>query len=80
MATKYSIMKNILKSLIVSFVFAIAFLLASPVQADPPGMPGNHGETGDQIPGGGAPIASGLAILIGLGSAYAGKKVYDLKE
>jgi len=73
-------MKNIFKSILVSFVFATVFLLSVPVQADPPGMPGAHGETDDQIPGGGAPIASGLAILIGLGGAYAGKKVYELKE
>lgn len=73
-------MKNILKSILVCFVFAIVFLLVAPVQADPPGMPGGHGETGDQAPpGGGAPIASGLAILIGLGGAYAGKKVYEIK-
>lgn len=73
-------MKNIIKSLLVSLVIVVGMLIAVPVQADPPGMPGGHGETGDQIPGGGAPIASGLAVLIGLGGAYAGKKVYDLKE
>jgi hypothetical protein len=55
--------------------------LLTPVQADPPGMPGAHGETGDQAPpGGGAPIASGLAILIGLGGAYASKKFYNLSK
>lgn len=53
-----------------------AILISSPVQADPPGMPGGHGESGDAPPGGGAPIASGMAILIALGGAYAGKKVY----
>lgn len=73
-------MKNILKSLLVPFVFAIVFLLASPVQADPPGMPGSHGASDDQPPGGGAPIASGLAILIGMGGAYAGKKIYHLSK
>lgn len=73
-------MKNILKSILVSFVFAVVFLIAAPVQADPPGMPGQHGESGDQPPGGGAPIASGLAILIGMGGAYAGKKIYHLSK
>jgi len=74
-------MKNILKSLLVPFVFAIVFLIAAPVQADPPGMPGSHGASGDQAPpGGGAPIASGLAILIGMGGAYAGKKIYNLSK
>ena len=38
--------------------------------ADPPGMPGGHGETGDQVPGGGAPIGAGIGLLVALGSAY----------
>lgn len=38
--------------------------------ADPPGMPGGHGETGDQVPGGGAPIGAGIGMLMALGSAY----------
>jgi hypothetical protein len=72
-------MKNIIKSLLVSLVVIVGMLIAVPVQADPPGMPGAHGDTGDQPPGGGAPIASGLAILIGMGGAYAGKKVLEIK-
>lgn len=71
--------KNLIKSVLVSFIIAIAFLMATPVQADPPEMPGGHGESGDTPPGGGAPIASGLAILIGLGGAYAGRKIYQHK-
>lgn len=73
-------MKNILKSFIIGFIIVIAFLVSGPVQADPPGMPGDHGETGDQVPGGGAPIASGLSLLLGLGGVYAGKKIYDTKK
>ena len=74
-------MKNIFKTLAISFIMVAAFLISSPVQADPPGMPGGHGESGDQDPvGGGAPIASGVAILIALGGAYAGKKVYTSPE
>lgn len=30
--------------------------------------------------GGGAPIGGGLFILLGLGAAYAGKKIYDFKK
>ncbi len=30
--------------------------------------------------GGGAPIGGGLFILLGLGVAYAGKKIYDFKK
>jgi len=43
----------------------------------PPQPPGNgHGQTGNQPPGGGAPIGGGLAILLSLGAAYGGRKVY----
>lgn len=43
----------------------------------PPQPPGNgHGQTENQPPGGGAPIGGGLAILLSLGAAYGGGKVY----
>lgn len=44
----------------------------------PPPPPGDHG--GDQnVPanGGGAPIGGGIAILLTLGAAWGGKKVYQ---
>ncbi len=44
-------------------------------QVPPPPPPG-HGSTGNQT-GGNAPIGSGLFILMGLGAAYGGKKIYD---
>lgn len=70
-------MKNIFKSLLLSLVLAVALFLSQPVQADPPGVPGDHGLSNDQAPaGGGAPIGSGLLLLIGLGGAWAGKKLY----
>jgi|GEM_PF-3194008 UDP-N-acetylmuramyl pentapeptide phosphotransferase/UDP-N-acetylglucosamine-1-phosphate transferase len=71
-------MKTIIKISIISFVFSLVFLLPMGVNADPPGMPGNHGSSGNQIPGGGAPLGSGVAILIGLGLAYGSKN--NLKE
>ncbi len=73
-------MKNIFKSLLVSLVIMLGMLISVSAQTSPPDMPGGHGATDDQPPGGGAPIASGLAILIGLGGAYAGKKIYQLKS
>ena len=73
-------MKNTMKTLIASLVLAMALFISIPAQADPPGMPGSHGENGDQPPGGGAPIGSGAIILIAMASAYGSKKVYDLKE
>ena len=73
-------MKNIFKTLAISLIMVVAFLISSPVQADPPGMPGDHGSDGDAPPGGGAPIASGLTIMIALGGAYAGKKAFASQE
>ncbi len=41
--------------------------------------PADHGATVDQA-GGGAPIGGGLFILLGLGVAYGGKKLYDKRK
>lgn len=72
-------MKNIIKTLAVSLILALALFISTPVQADPPGMPDNHGTDGD-VPGGGAPIGSGIVLLIAMASAYGSKKAFDIKE
>lgn len=46
---------------------------------DAPPPPPNHGETGNQ-PGGNAPIGGGLFILLGLGAAYGGRKLYQIQK
>jgi hypothetical protein len=46
----------------------------------PPPPPESHGTNSNQSPGGGAPIGSGLSILLGLVAAYGGKKLYDYKK
>jgi hypothetical protein len=46
--------------------------------AQPPPPPG-HGSSGNRT-GGTAPIGGGLFILLGLGAAYGGKKIYDIKK
>lgn len=58
-------------------------LLLSPLtmvaQYTNPGNPGGNPQSnGDPPLGGGAPIGGGLFILLGLGAAYGGKKVYHL--
>ena len=59
---------------IISLSFTSADLLA---QGAPPPPPGGHGETGNQpAEGGGAPIGGGLGVLLALGAAYGGRKVY----
>lgn len=60
------------------FVFAFALMVCG-LMAQPLPPEDGHGLEGDQ-PGGGAPIGSGIFILMGLGALYGGKKVYDLKK
>lgn len=45
----------------------------------PPPTGAGHGATGNQN-GGTAPIGGGLFILLGLGAAYGGKKLYDSQK
>jgi hypothetical protein len=73
-------MKKMIKIAFVSFVFSLVFLMPLGVSADPPGVPGNHGETGDQPPGGSSPIGTGVVMLIALSAAYGGKKTLEIKQ
>ena len=73
-------MKNLIR---ISLLF-IALTLSSQItvaqtQAAPP-PPSDHGTSTDQTPGGGAPIGSGLFILLALGGIYGGVKVYKTRK
>ncbi|MDN5328260.1 MAG: hypothetical protein PWP35_47 [Bacteroidales bacterium] len=47
---------------------------------DPPPPPsGGHGQSGNQTPGGSAPIGNGLFILSALAAAYGSYKIYRWK-
>ena len=70
--------KNILFILSIVIITLIPFSAIS--QSSPPPPPSAHGESGNQSAGGGAPIGSGLFILLGLGAAHGGKKLYDMKK
>ncbi|MFA5417401.1 MAG: hypothetical protein WC341_02985 [Bacteroidales bacterium] len=64
--------------IIVSFIFGSMALFA---QDGPPPPPSDHGLLDNNSPAdGGAPIGGGLFILLGLGAAYGGKKLYDLRK
>jgi len=56
------------------------FIGSNSILADSPPPPPAHSETGNQVPGGGAPIGGGLLILAALGAGYGAKKVYDFKK
>lgn len=74
-------MKKTLKYLPV-LLMLVAMLWTSQTYADGPPPPpgGGHGQTGNQPPtGGNAPIGGGLAIMLALGAAYAGKKAYNFE-
>jgi len=67
----------------IKFILAGIFILflsaGIMAQVGPPNPPGEHGGD-DDVPGGNAPIAGGVFILLGLGAAYGGKKVYNLMK
>ena len=69
-------LKNITLTLLV--IFGLSFSIDSIAQAPPPPPP-SHGSTGNQN-GGNAPIGGGLFILLGLGAAYGGKKLYEMRK
>jgi hypothetical protein len=73
--------KKVLSTLL--FLITITLLTINPLSAqngDPPPPPGEHGQNGNQPPGGGAPIAGGIGILLALGAVYGGKKVWDFRK
>ena len=76
-------MKNISKLIKVTLILTLfmGWGLTAMAQggAVPPPPPGEHGSTGNQAPdsGGSAPIGGGIAILLSLGAAWGGKKVYQ---
>lgn len=46
----------------------------------PPPSTGGIGGPSGGVVGGGAPIGSGLVILLALGAGYGGKKMYDFRK
>ncbi|HOI31531.1 MAG TPA: hypothetical protein PLC47_02100 [Bacteroidales bacterium] len=71
-----------MKALIKILLFALFALNASILfsQGAPPPPPSGHGGDTNQPAGNGAPIGSGVGILLVLGAAYGGKKVWDYRK
>jgi len=66
-------------------IFVLCAMLALPLigLSDTPPPPPNGGGTGGPGGGGtpvGAPIDGGMGILLALGLAYGGKKLYDMRK
>ncbi len=55
----------------------VCWVQISNAQGPPPPPGDGHGSTSNQAPGGGAPIGGGIALLLSLGAAWGGKKVYQ---
>jgi len=55
-------------------------ITSSAQNGDPPPPPGEHGQNGNQVPGGGAPIGDGLLVLLAMGTAYGLRKRIPGKE
>ncbi len=78
-------MRIILRIRKAAITFSIlAVLIVASVQpvyaADPPPPPGGTGSGSGGTPiGGGAPISGGIGILLALGIAYGGRKIYQMK-
>lgn len=76
-------MKNIMKIFPVLLISALLFLGSAQLfgqNGPPPPPPGGHGQTGNQPTGGTAPIGSGVALMLVMGSLYAGKKMIVKNE
>jgi hypothetical protein len=68
-----------MKKYIILFVLMFSLLFWTNETFAQSAPPANHGAVEDQA-GGGAPIGGGLFILLGLGVAYGGKKLYDKRK
>lgn len=72
-----------MKTRIFRFLLTGMFVIASAAvfsQEPPPPPGGGHGQSGNQTPGGAAPIGSGVALLVALATGYGAKKVYDFRQ
>ena len=64
----------------VAILLLIGFSYTGIAQGPPPPPDSGSSTTGNKLGGNGAPIGSGLFILLGLGAAYGGKKLYQIKK
>ena len=64
----------IFKSIIILFFISLGFFCNA---SSPPPPPGGHGATGNQCATKGAPVESGVFILLGLAMAYGGRMIYS---
>jgi hypothetical protein len=67
--------------LVITITFFLSLSFTSIAQPPPPPNSGsNNDENALNGDGGGAPVGGGLFILLGLGAAYGGRKLYQLRH
>ncbi|NOU47154.1 MAG: hypothetical protein HOO86_08845 [Bacteroidales bacterium] len=71
-----------MKKNIIRLIFIVSFSITGlEIMSQPPAPPsGGVGQGGNQEASGDAPIGSGIGILLTLGAAYGGKKIYELRK
>ena len=65
------------------YIIMVVFLLITITgysQMMAPQDPGSGPQLGDPPIGGGAPVGSGVIVLLTLGAIYGSKKVYEMKK
>ena len=76
-------MKKTLNYILKTFIIVLILSISYSLEAQPPPPPGGAtgiGNDSGNSQGGNAPIGGGLFILLGLGAAYGGKKLYDVRK
>jgi hypothetical protein len=73
-------MKTLIKLSAALITITLLTINLSFAQTPPPPNGGGDPGSGNTPVGGGAPIAGGIGILLALGAAYGGKKVYDYRK
>jgi hypothetical protein len=68
------------RKLLATLVFTLSFTALLAQAPPPPNGGSNPTSSGNTPVGNGAPIGSGLFILLGLGAAYGGKKIWDYRK
>ncbi len=71
--------KNILKGFLTLAIVLVGFTSAF-ADGFPPPPPGGHQQNGPVVPGGAAPLGSGLVMLLTMALGYGSKKVYEARK
>jgi len=72
-------MKKLSVKMLLSLLLALSAISLF-AQQDPPLPPGDASGNDNKAPRNGAPLGSGIGLLLAMGAAYGGKKVYDYRK